>query len=212
MTIKLLKSAAIITLISAAVTQTAKGLAMLQDAADQCILHAEKHGDVTLAQRLMQEVKDNCKGVVGAGFRQWFEKYSPIAIIVDDKGNVKAKLLKEDEPGYKPFDTAKAIEAPALEAKEVTQRSNQKIEPFSIAMVKQRIKGMLSQVDKATAEGGRGVIGNPDTIKTFINGILVAADKIEVIEPKAGKQKVNVKAKKTVAKEAAAPAKLVKAA
>lgn len=183
MPMKLMTTAKITALITKAVATTQLGLVMIHTAAVQTMMHAEEHGDVTLCARLMQEVKDNCKGVVVAGLADWFKKYSPVKLIVEE-GKVKGTMLKPGEPGYKAFNVQEAEANPAMESKEVGDRANRPIEPFSIALVKKMIRGFESKLDKAIKEGNREIVGDPELIRTFIKGVVKAADKVEVLKPK----------------------------
>ena len=190
--VKLLYAAKIGDLINRAVNKTSKGLALIHDAAVQTMLHAKKTGDVTLAARLMQEFKDNCKGVVVAGLAEWFKANSPIKLTVEE-GQVKGKLLKKGEPGYKDFDTVKAEAEPAMESKAVAGRTDRPIEPMSLAMLKGRLKGLADQVEKAASEGGRGFDGPTPEMqaaqaricRTFVENLVVLADKIDLSAPAA---------------------------
>jgi hypothetical protein len=192
---KLLSKDKINTLIDRAVSHTAKGLKMLQEAATQCLLHAEKHHDVTLIARFEQEVKANCKGVVVAGFRKWFEDRGPIKLSVDDKGAISARELKEGEPGFKKYDTTKeSLDKPAMEAREVTNRSNRPIEPMSPGLIKSRIKGFVDQIEKASQDGGRGFTGETQKDKdatkqaclNLVNKTLLIMDNVDLTKAPAG--------------------------
>lgn len=197
-TAKLLSKSKIDALISDAVKTTAKGLALIHVAAVQCMLHAEKHGDVTLAARLVQEVKDNCKGVVVAGLNKWFKDHSPIKLATDEDGKVVGSLLKEGEPGYKPFASGEAETHVAMEAREVTARTDRPIEPFSIALVKQRIASLKPQLKKATEEGGRGIVGDARIIEVAIDGALKGLELALSPAVVAGTDKDTVKPQDTI--------------
>lgn len=152
--------------------------ALIHSTAVQTILHAQKHGDATLADELVKTLRDTMPGYVWQGLVLWYRKNSPIAW--DEKGNVY--VLKADEKGYKPYNPEQAEANPAAAAKEVTARTDTKIEPFSIALIKKRIAGMVTQLEKAQADGGRGVVGDPATIKLFINSVVAFADKVSVVD------------------------------
>lgn len=147
---------------------------LIHDTAVQTVLHAEQHGDATLAHNLVMTVKDNMPGYVWQGLVKWYRTYSPIAW--DAKGEVY--LLKEGQQGYKPFASEEAASKPAANDAAVKNRTDREIEPFSIGMMKKQIGRWQGQLDKALKEDGRGVIGDAESIKTFINGVKTFADKI----------------------------------
>lgn len=149
----------------------------------QCILHAQKHGDATLADELVKTVRSSTPGYVWQGLVLWFRANSPITW--DAEG--KVSLLKEGDKGYKPFDPAKADAEPAAKAKEVTARTDRPIEPMSIAFIKGRIKSMVQQVEKAGKDGGRGFAGKtPEeqaqteaSTKAWIKRVAMVVDTID---------------------------------
>lgn len=158
--------------------------------ATQTLLHAEKHGDCTLALELVESVKENVPGYVWQGLAAWFRKYSPIQFYVDDEGKNAVRLLKEGEPGFKPFDANAADENPAGEDQAVKKRTDTKIEPFSIKLAKKRIQSLLSQAEKADKDGGRGFEGDTpeaqaktrhDTI-VFLKRVSLMIENIKVID------------------------------
>lgn len=157
MSVKLMTATKINALIDNAVKATSKGIDLIQQAAEQTMLHAKEHGDCTLAARLVTQVRDNCKGYVWQGLVTWFHTYSPIKLSKGEDGSIVASLLKEGDKGYKPFDAEEAVAHPAMESKEVKARTDRPIEPFSFAFVKQRIMSLQSQMKKAAEEGGRGL-------------------------------------------------------
>lgn len=174
--------------------------------ATQTLLHAEKHGDCTLALELVETVKANVPGYVWQGLAAWFRKYSPIHFYVDEEGKNAVKLLKEGEQGYKPFNSSEADENPAGESRDVKNRTDREIEPMSIALIKKRIASLIKQAEKAGEEGGRGFVGETDEQKeqarqatlVFIKRLSMIADTItttpEVVAPKADAPKAEAAA------------------
>jgi hypothetical protein len=154
----------------------------------QTLLHAEKHGDATLALELVLSVKDNVPGYVWQGLVAWFRKYSPIHFYVDEQGQHAVRLLKEGEKGYKPFNSSEADENPAGEQREVKKITDREIEPMSIALIKKRIASLIKQAEKASEEGGRGFVGEtPEqqeqarkTTLVFIKRLSIIADTLTV--------------------------------
>ena len=184
--VKMLPRKQVVALIDRSVKTTAKGLELIHEASVQCILHAEKHGDVTLAQKLMQDVKDNCKGVVVAGLAKWFQDYSPVRL-TSENGEVKASLLKAGEKGYKAFDTKAASENVAMEAPEVKNRAERPITKPTIAFFKQRISGFAKQVDRfqeTAPEDQKMTQAEVNTIKLWLNSVTEFGNKVTVMEEK----------------------------
>ena len=80
-----------------------------------------------------------------------------------------------------------------MESKAVAGRTNRPIERMSLAMLKGRLKGLADQVEKAAAEGGRGFDGPTPEMqaaqaricRTFIENLVVLADKIDLSAPAA---------------------------
>ena len=162
----------------------AVGLAGLHSDMVQCMLHAEKHGDITLAQYLMQSVKDNCKGVVVAGIAQWFAKFSPIKL-TSKEGVVSAELLHEGDKGYKPFNSGEAETTVALESKEVADRANRPIVKPTISFFKGRIAGFLKQVDNYNEKAEIQDKMSPqeaETVKMWLRSVSEFGNKVSVIE------------------------------
>lgn len=169
--------------IDAHCSQIALGLAGLHADMVQCMLHAEKHGDITLAEHLMQSVKDKCKGVVVAGVAQWFDKFSPVKLTSTD-GVVKAELLKEGDKGYKPFQSAEAEATPAMESKEVGARANRPITKPTIGYFKKRIAGFINQVDnfnKEAPENERMTDQEVKITKLWLNSVSDFGAKVTVM-------------------------------
>lgn len=183
-TAKLLSAANVRKSIDSNTKMIAVGLAGLHSDMVQCMLHAEKHGDITLAQYLMQSVRDNCKGVVVAGIEQWFTKFSPIKLTSKD-GIVSAELLKEGDKGYKAFNSAEAETTVALESREVTDRANRPIVKPTIAYFKSRIAGFTKQVDNYNEKAEIQEKLNVDevaTIKTWLASVSEFGNKVTVLK------------------------------
>lgn len=169
----------------------ATGLVGLHADMVQCMMHAEKHGDITLATYLMQSVKDNCKGVVVAGIAQWFSKFSPIRL-TSKEGIVSAELLKEGDKGYKPFNSGEAETTPALESREVTDRANRPIVKPTIAYFKSRIAGFAKQVDNYNEKAevqDKLTPEETDMLKRWLNGVTEFGNKFTLLRPE-GSQEV----------------------
>lgn len=181
--VKLMSAANVRKSIDTNTRMIAVGLVGLHADMVQCMLHAEKHGDITLAQYLMQQVRDNCKGVVVAGIAQWFAKFSPIKLTSQD-GVVNAELLKEGDKGYKPFNSAEAETTPAMESREVTDRANRPIVKPTISYFKGRIAGFAKQVDNYNEKASDNEKLSADDaalIKTWLNAVTEFGNKVSVL-------------------------------
>lgn len=160
-------------------------------AAVQCILHAETHRDCTLADKLVKTVRETTPGYVWQGLVTWFKRNSPIAW--DAEG--KPYLLKEGEPGYKPFDVQNADAHPAGEQKEVKGRTDRPIQPMSVALLKSYIKGLNKRIENAEKEGGVGFFGQTpeekavtkSQCKTFLDNVVSTMDRISFLPVESGK-------------------------
>lgn len=207
-TVKLLSAGKISLLITKAISAASAALSLIHEAAVQCMLHAEKHGDVTLAQRLVQEVKDNCPGIVVAGLNEWYREYSPINLTMEN-GQVKAKLLKEGEKGYKAFNSAEAAEKKALNTAEVKSRAERPITKPTIAFFKQRIQGFAKQVERYqenAPEDQKMSEAEVATVKTWLLSISEFGNRVSLIseapsadnvaDAKGGNRKTVIKAKR----------------
>lgn len=151
-----------------------KGRALLDMVSLQTLLHAEKHGDVMPAARLVEGLRGS--GLVIAAIMEWYKKYSPIRLTFNaETKKVEGKLLKEDEEGYKPFNTGEAEEHPAMDMKEAVERQEKPLAPVSIKFLTDKILGFKKLVAKAVEKDGRGVEGDLDTINAFINVVETAA-------------------------------------
>jgi hypothetical protein len=176
-------------LIDKAVKTTKQGLELIHQAEIQCLAHAEKHGDTTLLTRLVTEVRDNCKGVVVAGLNKHIQDNSPIRLSVDpETKEVKAKILKEGDPGFKPFDIQTAEATPAMEAREVTDRTNREIRPMSIA----ELKGMMKRIaeravksEKFLGETEEAQALEKSRVEAYSKRLVLMMDNISIEVPKA---------------------------
>lgn len=148
----------------------------------QTLLHAEKHGDATLALELVETVRETTPGYVWAGLVKWFRTYSPIHFYVDVEGKNAVKLLKEGEQGFKPFTSGDADANPAGEDRQVTNRTSNPIEPMSIALIKKRLASLIKQAEKASEEGGRGFVGEtPEQQEQSRQATLVFVKRLSMI-------------------------------
>jgi hypothetical protein len=76
----------------------------------QCLMHAEKHGDLSFVNRLRQVCDESL--VDSRSLLIWFAKFSPI--VLNDGGGLK--LRSRDHRNYQPFDADAAKMHPLAEA------------------------------------------------------------------------------------------------
>lgn len=149
--------------------------ALINDAIKACIAHGREHHDVTLMMRLVNTISETCGIVVVNEIKAYFERYSPVQFeyAADDKAkrNPINATEKKDENGelVKPYATDEQVtEKPIQAEKSVAKRTKDNIEPFSYAMLRQRIGAFQSQLSKSGDSEGRGILG-PDG-KTYRKG------------------------------------------
>lgn len=111
-----------------------------------CLAHFKEHGDITLAERLLASVP---RGMVVAGLAKWFTDFAPVKFDQSGKATVTGK------PSETKLEAA--AEKDWTEDAAVKDRATRPIEPFNISFARKRISGLVSQYEKALAEGGRGV-------------------------------------------------------
>lgn len=183
--VKLLSKTAI-TKMQDSIFKTGKDLnAKVHECAVQCMLHAQKHGDTTLMERLVKGLQENLPGYVVAGLVKWSKDNSPVVVETDTKGHVTGShMAKEGDRGYKPFVEDMTTLEPFYNGKELMARANRPIEPFSWKLALGRIKGLKTQLAKAQEQGGRGVIGDPKQLETALDAIIATAEKIVPFETK----------------------------
>lgn len=165
MTEFVLKSAAQIgKMVDTAITHTVKGDALIHEAAVQCIAHAEKHGDVTLLDRLIKGVG---KSVRVEGLKVWTAEFTPIRW----NGDGKVGMLKKGQNGYKPFDIAKAEATPFWALSAADERT---AKPLTIEAMLRVVHGMKGRLEKAVKEGN--FEGDRGKAEAFVNSIEAFAD------------------------------------
>ena len=160
-----LKSAAQIgKMVDTAITHTVKGDALIHEAAVQCIAHAEKHGDVTLLDRLVTGVG---KSVRVQGLKVWAQEFTPIRW----NGDGKVGLLKKGQNGFKPFDVPKAMETPFWALSAADERT---AKPLTIEAMLKVVHGMKGRLEKAVKEGN--FEGDTAKATAFVTSIESFAD------------------------------------
>ena len=121
-------------------------LELIRENSIQCLAHFKKHGDITLAERLLASVP---RGMVVAGLAKWFADFAPVKFDQSGKATVTGK------PSETKLEAAAEKDWTADAS--VRDRATRPIEPFNISFVKKRIMSLKSQYEKALKDGGRGV-------------------------------------------------------
>lgn len=150
--------------------------ALVNEGVKVCIAHAREHHDVTVFVRLVNTISETCGIVVVNEIRAYIERYAPVAFeyAADDKGKTKPinATEKKDENGelVKPYATDEQVdERPVHLEKSVNNRTQKAIEPISYNMMRQNLARMLTQLNKAGDEDGRGILGSD--AKTYKKGM-----------------------------------------
>lgn len=160
---------------------------LIHDGVKACIAHAREHHDVTVFVKLVNTVSETCSLVVVNEIRAYVERYAPVAFeyAPEDKGKTKPINAKEkkDENGelIKPYATDEQVdEKPVHLEKSVTNRTQKAIEPISYAFMRQNIARMLTQLQKAGDDDGRGILSaDGKTLKKGMPGYDALFNKYE---------------------------------
>jgi len=121
-------------------------MAAIRANADQCLAHFQKHGDITLAERLIASVP---RGIVVAGLAKWFKDFAPVSF--DKEGKATVTGPKEDTK------LDEAIQKDWTGDVQVMARATNPIEPINFKWIQSRIASLKSQLKKAAEQGGRGI-------------------------------------------------------
>lgn len=158
------------TMVDTAIKHTVTGDQLIHDAAVQTMAHAERHGDCTLADRL---VKGLGRSIRVQGLRVWYAENSPIRW----NGDNKVGMLKTTDRTYKPFniDQANAVPFYALGAAE--ERTAKPLDTMAILKL---IHGLKGRVEKAVTDGrfegdSAKALGLVEAVGAYADG-LVAKD------------------------------------
>jgi hypothetical protein len=109
----------------------------IHQAAVSCLDHAEKHGDVTLASRLVEAMPRSSRK---AALIHWFEQFGPL---VFDKEKTAFHISRKKEKA--PYRVSEAVETPFYDY--TTERNPA---PFSIERL---FKSVTSKLQKAKENG-----------------------------------------------------------
>ena len=165
MTEFVLKTAAQIgKMVDTAIKHTLKGDALIHEAAVQCIAHAEKHGDVTLLDRLIKGVG---RSIRVEGLKVWTAEFTPIRW----NGDGKVGMLKKGQKGFVPFDIPKAETTPFWALAAADERTAR---PLTIEAMLRVVHGMKGRLEKAVKEGN--FEGDKAKATAFVTSIESFAD------------------------------------
>lgn len=174
-------------LIDDAVAHVKTGGAMVHEAAVQCMAHAFAHGDVTLAQRLVDDLNNSSFNT--KGLRYWFGYFAPMTARAG-----KWSLLDRDSEAYNKFVAARTAEfgegdeqkngkrlfwidnaeaKPFWELDDVQNDQNQKIATQSTRTLLKLVTGLESRLDKMVEDKRFG--GNPELAASFAAAMADAA-------------------------------------
>lgn len=132
----------------------------------ECLLHASKHGDVTLAEKLYKELPD---GQRKESIKLWFGKMGPITArqgVWSLKKDWKPEMFKLEEAEKSPF----WVEFGSERAPQV----------FSVASLINMLKNAPKRIEKAIKEqqedGKEHFAGDVEASKDFISNLINFAD------------------------------------
>lgn len=164
-TLKLQSAAAIGKMVDTVIKASVDLDPAIHNAAVQCLMHAEKHGDTTLADRL---IKGLGKSVRVEGLRLWFHDFSPIRW----NGDGKVGQLKAGQKDFKAYDAKAADENPFYSYAPAGERTAR---PISFDTVLKLIDNLPDRVVKAVEKGQ--FEGNATRAANFASAVKAFADK-----------------------------------
>ncbi len=129
-------------------------------AAIQCMLHAQKHGDVTLMDSLVNSLGKSHRKL---GLMIWVTGFSPIAW----NGDGKVGLLKAETKKFVAFDIEGADETPFWMYEPSNEATKQG--PLSLEALQAIINRMAKRIDKAELEGR--IEGDVVAMKAYVNNL-----------------------------------------
>lgn len=144
-----------------------KSLTLLADTAFQCLLHASKHGDVTLCKRLYIDLGGSLDGKAAAAavrieaLKTWFAKHGPITAV---RGEWK---IKNDVDWREPenWTLEAAVQRPFWE-----DMGAERVQEVTLETLMNMIKGLSKRIDKAVEENR--FKGDPKAAKDWADNIV----------------------------------------
>jgi len=148
---------------------------LVQSTAKACVVHANKYHDVTPMMHLVQTIQANIKGYVANELVRWFRTVSPVKFTYDEKDKTLILNAKEEKKAngelVRPYFTEEEMDKHTMvEQASVKRRTQNNIEPFSFKLIRDRVSGLMGQLEKAAESDGRGIFGgvDPTTQATII--------------------------------------------
>lgn len=140
-------------LIAKCIASTATTRLLIHDTAVRCILHAEKHGDVMLADRLVKGVR----GMDQQGLMLWFKTFTPIAwnnatnkcSMLPKGSQMRENLVKRNGQLWS---SALAFETPWFNLEANVER-NQRAPAFAEDTIVKLVYSSKARMAKAVAAG-----------------------------------------------------------
>lgn len=148
-----------------------KPLVLLADTAFQCLLHASKHGDVTLCKRLYIDLGGTQDGKAAAAavrieaLKTWFGKYGPITAV---RGEWKIKN-DVDWRDATMWNLEGAVQRPFWE-----DMGAERVQEVNLETLMNMIKGLSKRIDKAVEEGR--FKGDPVKAKAWADNVVSLAE------------------------------------
>lgn len=152
-------------------------LELFQSTAIQCLLHAQKYGDVGFCQRLYDGVGGSISAINGEGLKIWFGAVAPITARRDPKTGLVTWGLKD---GWKAedFDMQSAVNKPFWEYVGIPQYP-----AFGAENIMTLLNGLSRRIDNAVEKGT--FKGDVKKTKELVSDVIaVAATRLKGMSPK----------------------------
>lgn len=127
-------------------TNAAKLNRLIHDTGMMIMRHAQEHGDCTRALTLVRAMPASMRRTMLVA---WFDKYSPIRVLLSDKNSDRVGILKKDAKNYVEWNLEGAEAEPFYEIAEATPEKPALDFEALLAMVQRLAK----QIDKKVEEG-----------------------------------------------------------
>lgn len=142
-------------------------------AALQCLLHAQAHGDVRLADDLVTGLH---VAASPDALKAWFKMFSPITW----NGDGKVGLLKPEMKTYKPFDIEAAVASPYY-----SFERPKTISGLTFAKLLQMAERMATTLDKKEQDGLIAEGENIEAMRSLVTAITAIAQAHAPTKPQA---------------------------
>lgn len=131
---------------------------LIHTTAVQCMLHAKEHGDVTLAQRLMEAMPKASRALA---LKDWYHKFSPMRL------EGKVGILKATQKGYNAFRVEEADAEPFW-----TEAEQPAKKPLTLAAMLKIAQGLPKRLEDAAAEDN--FTGDIDKARLMVGAVAEA--------------------------------------